>query len=80
MANRPILATILFWLAVGLIQLYLHVSCGFGAGWDEESHQMIVDCRYDAQIYSDWVNFLAILGYSIWAVTTITKLKRTEAE
>lgn len=80
MARRPITFTILFWLLVGLAQTGLLFSCGFGAGWDEESHQRIVDCQYGAQIWIGYLNFAAILAYSIWAVVTIKRLVREGAE
>ena len=76
MSKRPITVTLLFWGVIGLILLYLFLSCGLGAGWDEESHQAISDCRYEARMMMETLNFVSIAVYSIWAVWAIRSLKR----
>lgn len=78
--NRPIIFTLAFWLLVAIIQGGLLLRCGFGAGWDEESHLAITDCRYEAQMWIGYVNFLAIVAYAAWAVVTIKRLHRSETE
>lgn len=80
MNKRPILSTLLFWGVVGLVQLYLSISCGFGAGWDLESSAAITDCRYEAQVWIGWVNVLAIAAYALWAVITIRRLSNKDGE
>ncbi|WP_394727142.1 hypothetical protein [Altererythrobacter sp. GH1-8] len=78
MTKRPILSTLLYWGVIGLIQLYLAVSCGFGAGWDEESHQAIVECHYQASVQMQALNFISIVVYSIGAIWAVKSLKRKQ--
>ncbi|NCP18147.1 MAG: hypothetical protein GW855_03170 [Erythrobacter sp.] len=80
MSKRPIVFTLLFWLVIALVQGGLFLRCGFGAGWDIESNAAISDCRYRSQIWSGWVNLLAIAAYAIWAVITIKRIQRGSAE
>ena len=80
MSHRPIIFTLAFWLLVAIIQGGLLLRCGFGAGWDEESHLAITDCRYDSQMWIGYVNFIAIVLYAIWAVVTIKRSRGRDAE
>ena len=76
MSKRPVLFTLLYWGIVGLVQLYLFVSCGFGAGWDLESHEVIMDCRYEAGVWMQVLNFASIVAYAILAVMAVRALRR----
>lgn len=78
MSKRPILTTLLYWGAIGLIQLYLAVSCGFGAGWDEESSIAISDCRYEASMQMQALNFISIVVYAVIAIWAVKSLKRKQ--
>jgi len=80
LSKRPIIFTLVFWLLVAMTEGAITLRCGFGAGWDEESHLAITDCRYDAQMWIGYVNFFAIVLYAIWAVVTIKRLDRTDGE
>ena len=77
-SKRPIVFTLLFWLVVAIIQGGLMLRCGFGAGWDEASNLVITDCRYEAQMWVGYVDFLAIAIYAIWAVLAIKRVGRTD--
>ncbi|WP_284125165.1 hypothetical protein [Parerythrobacter aestuarii] len=78
MSKRPILTSVAYWLVVLGIVLYNFFDCGIGAGWDEESHQMIVDCHAGAEITNQAVVTVAIIVYSIWCVVTIKRFRREQ--
>ena len=44
LSKRPIIFTLVFWLLVAMTEGAITLRCGFGAGWDEESHLAITDC------------------------------------
>ncbi len=76
MRRRPILVSAVYWIAVQLIVIANYLKCGFGAGWDEESHAQIVDCRGGAMLENEVIVIIAIIGYAVWAVVTIKGLQR----
>lgn len=80
MSKRPVLFTLLYWGIVGLVQFYLAVSCGFGAGWDQESHDAIMDCRYEAGVWMQVLNFAGIVVYAILAVMAVRALRRDSGD
>ena len=80
MRKRPILVSVIYWIAVQLIIAANYVKCGFGAGWDEESHQRIVDCHAGAMLENQTIAIVAIIAYAIWTIVTIKGLQRKGPE
>ena len=80
MRKRPILVSVIYWIAVQLIIAANTVKCGIGAGWDEESHQRIVDCHSDAILENQMIVIIAIIVYAVWTIVTIKGLTRKGSE
>lgn len=80
MGRRPILVSVAYWIALQLIILGNSLKCGLGAGWDEESHQRIVDCQAVAMLENQMIAIVATIVYAVWAVVTIKGLQRKGSE
>ncbi|QIQ86291.1 hypothetical protein [Erythrobacter sp.] len=80
MKKRPILVSVVYWIAVQLIIAGNYFKCGFGAGWDEESYRRMADCRGGAMLENEMIATIAIVVYAAWAVVTIKGLQRKGSE